>query len=93
MKTKKIPKHVYLPVELVELGETKARRLGYSITRYMEYLLAKDVEAEAERIEILDKKTIADVGKGVTDMKKEDFVGLLKTENDIEQFVEGAANG
>lgn len=85
-RTATIQKHIYLPLQLAELGKLKARRMGYSLTKYMEYLLAKDVEREAERVEILDRKTIQYIGKAIKDTEEDNFDKLLETEEDIDKY-------
>ena len=81
-----VQKHVYLPLQLAKIGEMKAKRFGYSLTKYMEYLLAKDVEREIEEIEVLDKETMKDVGLAMKDVKNKNFGKVLETEEDIDEY-------
>jgi hypothetical protein len=85
-KAATIQKHVYLPSRLAQVGEKKAKKFGYSLTKYMEYLLMKDVEEEIEEIEILDEKTSKEVGKAMEDVKRGKRGKLLETEEDIENY-------
>jgi hypothetical protein len=78
-----IQKHIYIPLQLAELGEEKAKRFGYTLTKYMEYLLVKEVE---EEIEMLDKKTLNSLKKAINDVKKGRVGKTLKTKRDIDNY-------
>ncbi|MFC1780200.1 hypothetical protein ACFLY9_00690 [Patescibacteria group bacterium] len=78
-----IQKHIYIPLQLAQLGEEKARRFGYTLTKYMEYLLAKDVEGG---VEMLNVKTLNSLKKAINDVKKGRLGRTLKTKKDIDNY-------
>lgn len=82
-----ISKHIVFPASLVELAEVKARRLGFNLSEYVRYLIAKAVEPELEAVYEVTEKENEDIGKSLEDYKKGRYTEL-RTKKDIKKFID-----
>ena len=76
---------MYFPAQLVRLGEKKAKRLGFTLTEYLHYLLAKDIKEDLENISYVDEKTEKEIGLALQDHKAGKTV-TLSDNDDIKKY-------